>query len=308
MSFTSQVIVCCLVLPGLVSGGFACLAIAIAKRSACTSEDKSNPVSVRGGLIAAIGWCLAMAVAMGLRQWRGSEQEWLDTVFGIEAWQQILWPMFLFAGVLAIGRVPVFGWNRRHDGSGRYVAATAAACAVAFVVLPDGEDWADLFPLHRSWFALTVVSCLANAWMMERLVRSGGENWVLLVLLAGLGVPAILGAVNYAAPAEWTFAAIAATASCLLVSWASAWRKTPNAIWTIVYPGSAVIASMTTTARFYTYEDYPTWIYLTSLFLPSLVVLADVPFCLRGWKWRVPVAAVVSSSMIAAGAWQLLGS
>lgn len=310
MSFTSEVVLYCLVLPGLVAGGVGCLSVVLSRRASNGDGDvaeaaKSGSIAARGGCTAAVGWCFAMLVALGLRQWEGSEQSLSATTLGVEAWQQVLWPMFAFAFVLSVHRIPVLAREGVH-GEARYVAAAVAACAIAFVVLPRGEGWTDLLPLHRPWFALTVSSCLLNAWTMERMVRSGARHWVLLVLLAGLGPPAMLGAVTYAAPAEWTFAAIAATSACLFVAWGAATRDVSVAVWAIIYPGSVVIASMTTTARFYTYEDYPHWIYAIALFLPSWVGWVDRLVDTKSWLWRVPIAACVSASMIAACVWQLV--
>lgn len=65
-------------------------------------------------------------------------------------------------------------------------------------------------------------------------------------------------------------------------------------------------AAMVATARFYTYETYPWWVYAATLFLPVIVVLVDIPLRQHSWKLRVPVAATVTIGLLAACAASLL--
>ncbi|MEM8911348.1 MAG: hypothetical protein AAGC97_06220 [Planctomycetota bacterium] len=312
MSLTSQVVASCLIIPALIAGIFAWATGWFARRVRSKNSDGSDParpndakasngLETAGGIIAEIGWCMAMMAAMGMRQWVGSETGLVETIVGVESWQRTIWPMMLFGIVLSIGAA-----TQPDRGASRYALAGLTAALAAFMTLPSGENWSDQLPLHRSWSGLMVASCLANAWALESLVRQRGDRWCLLVLLAGFATPAMLTALNYAAPAEWVLASIAATVGATgVIAWQAS-RGAPSAAWMVVFPGCVVIASMTMTARFYTYEDYPRWVYSIALFLPAMIRFIDLPIQSRSWRLRVPVAALVAIGLMLACANELI--
>jgi len=301
-------------MPAVIAGVAAFIAAVFARRSSNESVTSSQPIDAelvdtadifrdsRGGTITVAGWCVAVAASLAVRQWAGDQRGWIAAITDGEAWQQTLWPMTVFGLTLAV--TTRCGWR---SGTSRCWTAGILAAVAAYAVLPGGDGWQDLLPLHRPWAALVVASCLANAWGLERFARSGASRWCLLVLLAGMAVPALLGALSYAAPAEFTVSGIAATFACLVVMtlW-DRFAKVPAALFTVIYPGSVMIATMTTTARFYTWEDHPAWLYGIGLFSPAILAVVDAPISAKSVRVRLPIAATLAVLLIFACVWKLV--
>ena len=168
--------------------------------------------------------------------------------------------------------------------------------------------------LHRPWSAMIVASIMLNTLSLDGLIRSGAKVWPLLVMMAGIGPAFLLASLNYAAPAEWTLAGLAGIVGVLL---AAGWAATRKSIEcngrsiaamsaAVTLPVAGLIATTTTTARFYTWEDYPTWLYAIALFLPTTVAIVDFPLKRFESKIRIPVAALIATSLIAACVWKLI--
>ena len=308
MSFNSAVIVWCLVVPSIV----ACLGTLlgrwlIANRFGSTAEERPTCCSGAGGPTVAMGWWIGLLVALAARQWLTAEIGWGERLQGVEAWQSAIWLLLLFT------LVPSLVSDHRIIAV-RYVVAGLLATLLAFVVLPRGESWEDLLDLHRPWSALIVASVLLNTFSLDHLIASGAKLWPLLVMIAGLGPALLLVSVSYAAPAEWTLAGLAGLGGILLVAvWAAVGRKSATnhldvagLTAAVTLPVAGMIATAVTTARFYTWEEYPPWLYAVSLFLPSIVAVVDLPLQRWNGKIRIPVAALTSAVIIAACVWKLL--
>jgi len=196
----------------------------------------------------------------------------------------------------------------------RYVAAAVLASLLAYVVIPSGEGWEDSLNLHRAWSALIVASVMLNTFSLDGLIRSGAQVWPLLVMIAGIGPAFLLASLNYAAPAEWTLAGLASTFGVLIAAgWAAMrgssifnGRVTAGLTAAVTLPVSGLIATAVTTARFYTWEEYPIWLFAIALFLPTIVAIIDFPLRRLSSKVRIPVAALISAGLIAACVWKLI--
>ncbi len=272
-----------------------------------------------GGIIVGLGWWMGMLIALAGRQWITAEIGWAQRLQGVEAWQTALWPLLLLAAVPSIV-------GDQSIAAVRMVAAAVFASLLAYVVLPHGEAWQDSMNLHRPWSALIVASVMCNTFSLDGLIRSGAKVWSLLVMIAGIGPAFLLASLNYAAPAEWILAGLAATAGVLLAASWAAFREPAQAKGpvqnnesdqingpviavlsaAVTLPVAGLIATTVTTSRFYTWEEYPMWLYAVALFLPTIVVIIDFPLRQFNNKIRIPVAALCSVALIAACVGKLL--
>ncbi|TWU01599.1 hypothetical protein [Neorhodopirellula pilleata] len=308
MSLNTEIVLWCVVVPMTA----ACVAALLGKHLIARRVGVDETVTPRrssgvGGITVGLGWWTGLVIAMAARQWMTAEVGWSQRLLGVEAWQTALWPLLLLT------LVPSHAGDQRMTAA-RWVAAAVFACLLAYVAIPHGEAWQDSLHLHRPWSALMVASVVLNTFALDGLIRSGAKVWSLLVMIAGIGPAFLLASLNYAAPAEWTLAGIGATVGAMLAaSWATirASDQTNEPAQdneaaiaglsaAITLPVAGLIATTVTTARFYTWEEYPTWLYAVSLFLPTIVALVDFPLRRFSGKVRVPVAALVSAALIGA--------
>jgi hypothetical protein len=256
---------------------------------------------------------MGLMIALAGRQWLTAEIGWPQRLQGVEAWQTALWPLLLLVAVPSVvGDQPI--------AAVRMVAAAVFASLLAYVTLPHGEAWQDSMNLHRPWSALIVASVMFNTFSLDGLIRSGAKVWSLLVMIAGIGPALLLASLNYAAPAEWTLAGLAATTGVLLAaSWSavrgpalldeSAQTNGPviaGLSAAVTLPVSGLIATTVTTSRFYTWEEYPMWLYAVALFLPTIVAIIDFPLRQFNSKIRISVAALSSVVLIGTCVWKLI--
>ncbi len=242
----------------------------------------------------AIGWCLAVAVALFARQ----SKNWApDQLWPEEAWQQVLLPITV--GSLLLGLI-----SRQSSrlAEVRWVVAGIAVTLVAMITMPSGEGWSDMLPMHRFWMGAIISSGLLNLWLLDRMARRGADRWVMWVALASLGCPAILAASAFAGLAEWLVAAIVATTVMAI----SASLRKASAIWCAVYPVVLFLVSSIASGRFYTYEDHPLSLYGIMLFAPSVIALVDVPLEQRSTVVRVAFALITSLLLLSCVAWFIL--
>ncbi|WP_413432170.1 hypothetical protein [Crateriforma spongiae] len=303
MTFSTELLVGCIALPAVI----AFIAAWASGRIAGTGDvaATTSPWNRTGAasLVAATGWCLAMLASLATGyHFSESDQSFSAWVFDDEAWRSIIAPLFVLAlaacGMFAVTE-PWNGWRMLLVGLG--------STWLAYMVLPTGDGWVDTLPLHRTWFALVVASVLLNTASFQSLHRSGAGSWLLLVGLAGLGPAMLLTALNYAAPAQWCLAAISATLACQIVVTLRGAATLPSRVVSAVfYPLAGAIAALTTTSRFYTWEDYPAWLYAVALFAPTCIAVTDIPIRRRPWWLRVPVAALIAGLLIGVCVWQLL--
>jgi len=299
LTFNQSVVLWCIVAPAMLALAAALVAGAIAwrfgRRSAGesleeteASDRRTRAATLATQLIVVLSWWLGIVIAVSGREgW----QWWPD-----EAWRRSVWTILAFGLVAGITEPKAWG-----DRPWRWVAVGGLASLVAYVALPSGEGWTDMLPLHRSWMLGITLSCLANVWSLDRLAAAEARRWLLCVALAGLAGPLLLASSSYGAVAEWTLAGIVATAvftiTGLLVPRLSVLAAAP--------PTLALLAVVTATGRFYTYEDHPAWSYLVILFLPAIVTLVDWPLRRRSTPLRVGIAAGVSLLLIALATWAI---
>ena len=275
MSFDQAVIFWCVLVPASIAAGASWLA------------------STRAGWVAAvgsvIGWWLAVAIALAGCQ---GLQWWPE-----ESWQRIIWP--------ALGWVLFLSTTARFQGrEWRWVLAGILAAWTAMVSMPQGEAWSDLFDLYRDWIPLLVVSCLANGFAIESMAKTGAGRWCLLVTVGALLGPLVLAATTYGSLAQWALALVVATFSQAVVGLFRS--KLP--VWIAAFPAWAAAVGVVASARFYTYEEHPVWLYGLILFSPTLIASIDLAIHRRSERGRVIVSATASLLIIGAVTWTLLSS
>lgn len=284
-----QAILIWCVLPALVSMSLVVLVAWLVPREWSRS---ARGEAVLGGL-AGLAFAIATAAALYGRQGVGWWPE--------DAWQRAVWPVGV-GGIVLAGAI---GWVAGGERF-RWLALAMACGLTAYVTLPTGQGWDDLLPLHRDWMLGMFVCGFLNLWMLDGLAREGGSRWVGLVAVAGLGGAAMLAGASYASLAEWALAGIVAVG----VATGGALLSGRGGLWGVVYPSGLLSVSVIASGRFYTYADYPTWLYGSLLLLPSLVGGVDWLLRACGMRerriWvRVVVAALVACVVLGLAAWKL---
>ena len=284
MTFDQTVLLWCIAVPAAIAAAGCLLSKFVAAKAAVRI-----PHRLSASLIVSMGWWLAVAAALvGCQGW----QWWPE-----DAWRRGIWP--LLAWVLVICST---SWAEDRT-SWRWVLAGVLSIATAMIAMPSGEGWEDTLPLHRHWLGLIATSCLVNSYALERLSKSGGHRWSLLVALAGLGGPMALAASTYGSLAQWTMAMIVATA---VIAALAVFSDLDSGLWTAAIPATVGAAGITASGRFYTWEVHANWVYAAILFAPAVVVLIDLMIRRRGVWLRVGVSAVVSAACVAVSIWQVL--
>ncbi len=295
MSFEQTILIKTVAAPALL----AALSAVIAYFAAARQADRICVAVV------AIGWWVSIAVAMAARQgWQWwPEDAWRQSIWALLGW--CIWSACRCTGVRTGGGEPVVELAGPPDSgvscvtsacrSLEWVFAGLLAGVTAMLAMPSGEGWDDALPWHRSWMMAIMASTLLSVWSINRVSEGGGNRWSLLIPLAGLGGPMALAAVTYASLSEWTLAIIAATVVMSVAGIAS--PRVPA--WILAAPVAAASASLTASARFYSYEDYPAWLFALILFGPTGVALVDAMIANRAATVRVTVAAILSVTMSA---------
>ena len=281
-----DILLWCVAAPAIISLAFVVFPVVIS-RPWC----KNGCVPRWQGLLACVGWCVAVTVTLVARQ----NVSWWPT----EAWQQVIWPIACTS--LALGWLSGEGERERNV---RWMIAGIGTSVVAMLAMPSDDGWTDVLPLHRYWMAATSVSGLLNMWMLDRMARNGAGGWVLWVGLASLGTPAILAASTYGGLAEWLLAAISST---FVFAIAMTLKRT-SMIWCAVYSTSLFGVAATTAGRFYTYEEHPVWLYAMILLLPTMIALVDTLQRNRSTRLRVIAATATSILFLTVVAWRILGT
>lgn len=284
MTFDQTVLLWCAAVPALI----ALVAASVAWLVERTVRRRGWAVAV-GALIAGGGWWAAIVIALSVRQ---SWQWWPE-----DAWRQAIWP--ILAAVLLLSSTIAEATATRPW---RWVLAGLLASATAWVAMPSSPGWSDTFELHRTWMFLVSISCLVNAWALDRLARSDAQRWALWVMLAGFAGPMALAASAYSGLAEWTLAAIAATVVFALINSFAA----KESLGAIAFPAAIFLGAITAAGRFYSYQEHSAWLYAGILLLPAVVAAVDCPLHRQpAWR-RVVVAALVAAILAGLIVWTLL--
>lgn len=257
--------------------------------------------STIGRTVFGLGWFAGVAAALVARQgfvW------WPE-----DAWQQSYWLLLAWAIVLPATTGDVAATEDdageiapKSERGWRWLLSGTLACLTAMIVMPSGETWSDTLPLHRGWMVAVTLSCLWNGFAIESMARHGASRWCLLVALAGLGGPVAMAAATYGSLAEWGIAMTSATALAAvagLIRW-------PSQAWVVAFPVVAGASIITASARFYTYEDYPSWIYAIALFTPTVVASVDGLVQTKPTWVRVTLSAVTAAAMVGLCVWKTL--
>ena len=242
-----------------------------------------------GAAIVSATWWLAVTAALvGLMGW----QWWPE-----DAWRQAVWPLLAWA--ILIGGTALWGGS----DSWRWVVAGLLAIGTGAIAMPGGSGWEDTLELHRTWAALIGASCLANAFALESLARTGGHRWSLLVALAALAGPMAMAASTYGSLAQWAFAMIVAT---LVIAALAVFSPLESGFWAAAIPVTAGGAGIAAAGRFYSYDTHPMWLYAAVLFLPVMITVIDLPLRKRNPWIRVIVSGLGSAAIAGLCIWRLL--
>ncbi len=259
-----------------------------------------------GQAVFGISWFAAIAIPLigrqGFAWW--PEDAWRQTL-----WMILAWAIILPATTRQLASEPEQPTepdqpisNPPASGHWRWVAVGTLSCLTGMLAMPSGDAWSDTLPLPRCWMLSVTLSCLWNSHAIEAMARRGASRWCLLTALAGLAVPFALAAATYGSLAEWTLSMLVATlvaASVGLTGWF------PTA-WVAAFPIIAGGSIITASARFYSYQDHPLWVYGIALFTPSILAAIDGCVTSRSTKTRVTVSAIAATTMIAACVWKVL--
>ena len=184
----------------------------------------------------------------------------------------------------------------------RLVVAGTLSCLTGMLVLPSGDAWSDTLPLHRCWMLSVTLSCLWNSYAIDTMARRNAARWCLLTALAGLAVPFALAVATYGSLAEWTLSMLVATLLAVIAA-STGWLP---AAWVAAFPIIAGGSIITASARFYSYQDHPLWVYGVALFTPSILATIDCSMASRPTKLRIAVSALAAITMIGTCIWKVL--
>jgi hypothetical protein len=295
MSFDTPTLIWCIAVPALIALLGSLTSRWIAKRS---QSETTLPAELT---LSASLW-FAIAVAVYGREHLTSERFplWSD-----DAWATVIWP--LFVGIMLVSPRA----TSRICASGTlWILMAIVAVIGAAVVMPTGDGWADVLPLHRPWIAGVATSTILNTYLLHVIAgrgmvngqEAGAGRWLPLILLAGFACAAIIGASAYGALFEICLAAIA-SASVIALFAGLGWLTTSPAI---IFISTLFSASMIAAGRFYSYAEVPAWAYLLALFAPSIIAVPDF-FVWRRSAWvRVSIAAVVAMAVVSTVAYSFL--
>ncbi|MCP4888517.1 hypothetical protein N9D23_12525 [Rubripirellula sp.] len=259
-----------------------------------------------GQAVLGVSWFAATAIPLfgrqGFEWW--PEDAWRQTVWLVLAWALILPATAMQRATKPdqpLGELPKFG-ERPASAPWRWVVAGTLSCLTGMLVMPSGDAWSDTLPLHRCWMLSVTLSCLWNSYAIDAMARRNAARWCLLTALAGLAVPFALAAATYGSLAEWTLSMLVATFVAVI---AGSTRWLPAA-WVTAFPIIAGGSIITASARFYSYQDQPLWVYGVALFTPSILATIDCSVASRSTKLRIVVSAIAATTMIGACIWKVL--
>lgn len=291
-----QIIIWGVAVPGVVALFAWLLSMAVGRGLKSTmgldaSEKPATALAVQG-----IFYVVGFSVALGLALY--GRQTW--SVWPEDVWQRVFWPISLTGLAMAI----VLG-DRPSLERWRCLLGLLGAVATAYVVIPTGSGWEDTVELHRFWVLAVVLSGCCNMWSLDWLARRDTVRWVLLVAIAGQGGAAMLAGSEFGSLAEWQLAAISVTCAYALIAMFGGQLATLA----LLYPAMLMASATTASWRFYSYSDYPWWLYAVVLFMPCGIGLLDLLLLSKRSNWlRVSVAAVFAVLMLALVAWQAFGA
>ncbi len=276
------VVIWCVVAPAIVMIAGVGAAYWVAGSS---GAEKGNPAGL-ASIVVVTSWLASIVVVLVGRQVLAGWPE--------EAWQQVIAPV-------ALGALGYAYFSQRSTGvllELRWTWAASFAVLTGMFAMTSGEGWEDTYVLHRRWIPYVTLSITANVWSLSALANAGTTRWVSWVGLAGLAGPMILAAVTYGGLAEWLAAACVVTTVGALV----AIFVTRFPIWVVSIPAAFLAAAGTASARLYSWESYPWWVYGIALFLPTIVYLGDL-FLRKCPTWQRVVAAAVMSAVLLGIVW-----
>lgn len=241
-----------------------------------------------------LGLCVALA-AMSALQVSVGVAALLD--FKDQAWCQVVWGLLLAA---------LLGFNGKHNltrHSSFWVTASMLSLATAFAIMPSGDSWNDTIPLHRYWLPLIAMAAIANHWALRQLVVRGAGRWVALVALASLAGPLLLCAASYSALLNVCLAVSTAVAVIAIVAAFGAVTDVQG----ILLPTVLCAASMSGSARFFSYDEPSAFNYGLAMFMPVLVDALDRPLHRQPTWQRVLVAGAVCSLAVLVLGYRIMG-
>lgn len=285
MAFDTSALIWCIAAPaGIMScAAIVCwwVSLAMSGKQASRTGFESTWCLTLTSTALAFAWWLSVAVSVNGFNWL---YPWTE-----EAWSRIVLPLLggvFLASAQSIGSLRnqpalwiVFGW---------------LAVVSATLVMPSGDAWNDMLPLHRPWIALISIGATFNAIALYRMADRNTDRWFANVILAGLACPAIIGAATYGALFQICLAAMVATLSIAVFA---AFGLVSNGS-AIIFPSVLFTTAMVASGRFYSYAELPLSAYGLAIFAPGLIAISD--WCVRNSSVvvRLAVAGVVATSIV----------
>jgi len=235
--------------------------------------------------ILAVAWSVSVACSL-----RATDS--IAALVDIEgdAWPKIFFPMLAIALLVSPHAI-----TKLRSEPGLWVLVGGTSVLAATVVMPNGDGWTDMLPLHQPWIAAVTLAAICNAWALHRMAIRGAVSWLPLIILAGIACPAMIGAATYAVLLQTCFGAIVSTIVIAIFSGFGRLTVSPA----IVFPSVLFMAAMIATGRFYSYADTPPIAYGIALFAPSLIALSDRMVSGKHPVVRIGVAAVTAILVVA---------
>lgn len=289
MPTDTATLIWCIVVPAIISTT-ACV-ICVRFLRGADGETTAARSSFLSGLLA-VAWTVSVALSL-----QASDSINALTSFDEDAWPKVIWPMLAVAICVSSHAV-----TRLCREPGLWVLVGIGSVSAASLVMPSGDGWTDMLPLHQPWIAAITIAATCNMWALHRMANHGAERWLMLVILAGLACPAIIGAAAYGALLQTCLAAIITT--IVIASFAGFGRLPFSPA--VIFPSVLFMATMLASGRFYSYADAPPGDYGIALFAPALIALADRMVLRRRVAVRIAVAAATAMLIVGFVAYRFL--
>ncbi len=307
--FEMQIALRCLVLPAVCSF-LGCLFYSVSESRDYWEEDEP----IRGNILKSLFGATICSLGLIVPDFWGREilhtpeqwQQWRAA----EPWQWMVW---LVPGILCGLTIGKFVFARPANYARiAWPLTMAAAAALLWIVLPQGPEWQEKFPLVPIWIAIGMVAVAFNVLAIDGIAIQGGSRWNALVVLAHAGAVGVI-VQSYASLLLWVLVCAGIALGASIVGWMrgsiakqfQGWQLAP----VLVAVEISVVGSLAA-GSFYQWTTLPHWLVGIVLCLPSVVGMVQFLLLRRAGSFLCAVAAAILSGIIIGTAiyWTRLGS
>lgn len=218
-------------------------------------------------------------------------------------WNWLIW--MLPAVYLVLAAVRLIWSERTHYTSVLWPALFLFAIVALYIPLVELEVWGDQILLVLNLILIGLVAIVSNTAALNELVTSRANRWAGLVLMGQFGCVAAVVLQSYGSLGELAIVGSAICFGLTIATLSQKFRPIAFGEWRvaiIAYPLISVAVSILLLSGFFQSKPLlPNWLFYIVLLLPTINWFFDYVYGRYGrvW-WRIVLAAIVSSSVLAA--------